>query len=378
MAVRNNSGIVRTGLILAFDAADQLSFTLNEVEVLVVGAGGGGGTGGGGGGAGGLVYNTSYKVTQGSGINVTIGNGGSNTSTWGGSGGKGQDSVFGNITAYGGGPGSHRGNIAGTYGSGGGDAGGGESIIVGTIGQGKNGGLSRNNANTLEDPGGGGGGASQNGESTASTSGTFGDSTAPRNGIAGKGGDGLYFPQFAPFAGSPAGWFAGGGGGSNRNGYGRPGGLGGGGRGGKSPITGASNTGGGGGGTGYSGYGGGGTSAVGGSGIVIVRYPGPQKATGGNTVVSREGYTIHIFTSSGTFTPLSIASIKSTFYGSQNLVGSGSDLIAFGGPTYSEISGGSIVFDGSDDFADIIATTNTFSADFSVSGWYYATINTVN
>ena len=40
----------------------------------------------------------------------------------------------------------------------------------------------------------------------------------------------------------------------------------------------------------------------GGSGIVIVRYSGPQKATGG-TITTVAGYTIHTFTSSGTFTP---------------------------------------------------------------------------
>jgi hypothetical protein len=41
--------------------------------------------------------------------------------------------------------------------------------------------------------------------------------------------------------------------------------------------------------------------AAGGSGIVIVRYLGSQRATGG-TVTSSGGYTIHTFTSSGTFT----------------------------------------------------------------------------
>jgi len=40
--------------------------------------------------------------------------------------------------------------------------------------------------------------------------------------------------------------------------------------------------------------------AAGGSGIVIVRYVGDQRATGG-TVTSDSGYTIHTFTSSGTF-----------------------------------------------------------------------------
>jgi hypothetical protein len=39
----------------------------------------------------------------------------------------------------------------------------------------------------------------------------------------------------------------------------------------------------------------------GGSGIVILRYFGDQRGTGG-TVTSSGGYTIHTFTSSGTFT----------------------------------------------------------------------------
>jgi hypothetical protein len=39
----------------------------------------------------------------------------------------------------------------------------------------------------------------------------------------------------------------------------------------------------------------------GGSGIVILRYLGAQRGTGG-TVTSAGGYTIHTFTSSGTFT----------------------------------------------------------------------------
>jgi hypothetical protein len=35
--------------------------------------------------------------------------------------------------------------------------------------------------------------------------------------------------------------------------------------------------------------------------VVIVRYVGPQRGTGG-TITSSGGYTIHRFTSSGTFT----------------------------------------------------------------------------
>jgi hypothetical protein len=41
--------------------------------------------------------------------------------------------------------------------------------------------------------------------------------------------------------------------------------------------------------------------ANGGSGIVIIRYLGAQRGTGG-TVTSSGGYTIHTFTSSGTYT----------------------------------------------------------------------------
>jgi hypothetical protein len=39
----------------------------------------------------------------------------------------------------------------------------------------------------------------------------------------------------------------------------------------------------------------------GGSGIVIVRYPGSTKATGG-TITSGNGWTVHTFTGNGTFT----------------------------------------------------------------------------
>jgi hypothetical protein len=41
--------------------------------------------------------------------------------------------------------------------------------------------------------------------------------------------------------------------------------------------------------------------ASGGSGIVIIRYQGPQRGTGG-TVTTFGNYTIHTFLSSGTFT----------------------------------------------------------------------------
>jgi hypothetical protein len=44
-----------------------------------------------------------------------------------------------------------------------------------------------------------------------------------------------------------------------------------------------------------------GTAGSGGSGVVIIRYSGGQRGSGG-TVTSSGGYTYHTFTSSGTFT----------------------------------------------------------------------------
>jgi hypothetical protein len=60
----------------------------------------------------------------------------------------------------------------------------------------------------------------------------------------------------------------------------------------------------------YTGGGGGGGSHYnstnqggnGGKGIVIVKYPGVQKATGGDAILTQAGNTIHIFLNSGTFT----------------------------------------------------------------------------
>jgi hypothetical protein len=63
------------------------------------------------------------------------------------------------------------------------------------------------------------------------------------------------------------------------------------------------NTGGGGGGSGSGGTSGGSNNA-GGSGIVIIRYSGSQKATGGTVTTytsSGQSYWVHTFTSSGTF-----------------------------------------------------------------------------
>ena len=348
MGVFGGPEIPNDGLVLALDAGNPRNFNLTGVEVLVVAGGGGGGTGGGGGGAGGLIYNSNFAVTPGTQLTATVGAGGAGNSSWGGNGVAGANSVFGSLTAAGGGCGLHRAGdtSSGTGGSGGGDAGGsGRTLSNATAGQGFSGGNSPKNGDTLEEPGGGGGGAGGVGQDAATP--TASDIATVKATAAGAGGPGLGFSISGTFT-----YYAGGGGGSNRNGVGRSGGLGGGGTGGTSPTAGTPNTGGGGGGTGYSGYGGGGTSAIGGSGIIIVRYPGPQKAIGG-TVTSVGGDTIHTFTTSGTFTPLvntngSAVLGLSDLSGNRNFGDSGGS-----GVLYSSANGGSLSFDGSDEYVTI-------------------------
>jgi hypothetical protein len=64
-----------------------------------------------------------------------------------------------------------------------------------------------------------------------------------------------------------------------------------------SSSAGAANTGNGGGG----GRGNGTAGKTGGSGVVIISYAGSQRGTGGN-ITTVGGFTIHTFTSSGTYT----------------------------------------------------------------------------
>jgi hypothetical protein len=223
------------------------SFT-GPIEVLVVAAGGGGGVCyGGGGGAGGVLYASSYSVSQGTGVTVTIGSGGTNQVNVVGNGGPGGNSSFGGLTAIGGGYGGGVcGNIGGNGGSGGGGSGtGGSSTVggIGTPGQGNNGNSS------IVDGGGGGGGAGT------------GNLSVNR-----QGGDGLPYSitGFSTYYG---------GGGSGGGGTLLAGGLGGGGKGGIALASGVADatpyTGGGGGGSIISGTG---VSGLGGAGIVIVRY----------------------------------------------------------------------------------------------------------
>ena len=249
------------------------------VNYLVVAGGGGGGSGavgtanGGGGGAGGLLT-SSISLSSGTAYTITVGGGGATNAN-------GVNSVISVIavTATGGGSGAVSTANGASGGSGGGGAGntsGGSAGGAGTVGQGNAGGLGMGSGTFTS---GGGGGASAVGFAGAS-SGNGGAGTS--NSISGS-----------------AVTYAGGGGGGGSSGAAGAGGAGGGGAG---SITGAgtagiANTGGGGGGGHQASSSAGG---AGGSGIVIISYLGSQRGTGG-TVTSSGGYTIHTFTSSGTY-----------------------------------------------------------------------------
>jgi hypothetical protein len=262
------------------------------VEYLVVAGGGGGGhLDGGGGGAGGLLTGI-VTVSAGTSYSVTVGGGGAGATSTSARGVSGVNSVFGAIASTGGGGGgSHSGaqEAGGAGGSGGGGSHGNPTVGAagsGTSGQGFAGGSGFLGGSGIN-AGGGGGGA-----------GTIGN--------AGKsnGGAGIA----SAITGTVVTYSGGGGGGQEENGgTGGAGGVGGGGRGsynsaGAGGSTGSTNTGGGGGGGGY--YAGlAGNGFAGGSGIVVVRYPGNVQFYTGGTVTYSNGYIVHNFTANGTLAP---------------------------------------------------------------------------
>jgi hypothetical protein len=358
----------------------------SAVEVLVVAGGGGGGADmGGGGGAGGVIYKSSFPVKLNENIPVIIGGGGSGAVGYANfppPGSSGGNTSFGTLVAIGGGGGgsghyftAQNGDGLGrSGGSGGGDAplwgrNLGRSPGTGIDGQGYQGGAAGFNGDGSYTAGGGGG---------ANRPGWGGRGTWR----AGDGGEGF----LSSINGSSLYWAGGGGGAGHQNTSGNGGAGGGGGGSGWSagtPGTGGSglnaggngilntsastggaggaNTGGGGGGGGHQSTGG-----AGGSGIVIVRYYGSQKATGG-TITSSGGYTIHTFTSSGTFTPTSFLDLG------DNL---GNDLKGTViGATYSSNNGGVFVFDGVDDYISIPNGMNALVGTNNVtfSAWVYRT-----
>jgi len=254
-----------------------------SIDYLVVAGGGGGGASvGGGGGAGGVVIgSTTVSGTEFT-IAVTVGLGGSGGLNQSTSATQGINSIFGSITAIGGGAGGggYFNNGVSGGGSGGGAGYGGGSGGLGTTSQGNN----------------GGNGYGGPGNAAAGSGGGAGDAglTPSNNYTPVRGGNGIS----SSISGTSV-YYGGGGAGSADTGTGT-GGLGGGGNSSTNAngSNGAANTGGGGGGGGGSSNGG-----NGGSGIVIIKYSGNTKFTGG-TITSSGGYTIHTFTTSGIFAPI--------------------------------------------------------------------------
>lgn len=269
----------------------------------VVVAGGGSGalaagfTGGtsAGGGAGGYLESTttfvpgaSYTITIGAGgaavtgTGYALGNSGSNSSMVG--------STI-NVLAIGGGYGGGYNNGADGTGGNGGSGGGagysfGSQYGTGTVGQGNRGGSALNGSPYSS---GGGGGASQVG---------FDGTASPA--YSGAGGNGTSSTISGTAVTRAGGGGGGGGSGSASPGAGGVGGGGAGGAFGANGTAGTANTGGGGGASGAA-TGSSVSSGAGGSGVVILSYQGSQRGSGG-TVSSAGGYTIHTFTSSGSYT----------------------------------------------------------------------------
>jgi hypothetical protein len=257
---------------LAYSGFTSNPTTNYSANYLVVAGGGGGGAtaGGGGGGAGGLLAG-SVSLIASTAYTITIGSGGAGSSVNTATGTNGTNSSISAIATAiaGGGGGANSTNNNGL--SGGSGGGGSNTSSVGgaaTSGQGYAGG-----GGASGPTGAGGGGA-----------GAVGANAAGSNG--GNGGVGAT----STISGASVYYAGGGGGGGTVQGSG---GLGGGGNAGGPGVNGTANTGGGGGGGGTPG-------GNGGSGVVIIAYLGSQRGTGG-TVTTSGGYTIHTFTSSGTY-----------------------------------------------------------------------------
>lgn len=266
----------------AWSASGSASYYRPVISIMVIAGGGAGGNvsgaaGGGGGGSGGYYYNASYSLGIGS-YTVTVGTGGV-TGGSGAQGGNGNNSIFNDITMTGGGGGGGSAIRTGKNGSsGGGGAGwptGTSSGGTGIVGQGNNGG---GGANSDSREGGGGGGQSSAGGSGGGDYGGDGG-TGATNSISGVSTT-----------------YAGGGGGSTTaqvrcgdNAYG--GGTA------SATTTGSPGV------NGKGAGGGGGVNAggSGGSGIVIISYVTSTITATGGTITTSGIYTIHTFTSSGTF-----------------------------------------------------------------------------
>jgi len=363
MGNRYGPKIINDGLVLCIDAAgDNKSYPIDglDVEYLIVSGGGAGGGGGGGGGAGGWILGSTKATISTGTYPMVIGAGGTgySSNTPGTDGGI--SSAFGISPSGGGGGGAMYGDNARDGASGGGgnlQSAGGESVA----GQGNNGGDGAVNTGPGWNVGGGGGGA-----------GTVGMAAHVRGtNKAGSGGTGKYFGDKFSNSIGESGWLSGGGGGGTQAGTQNGGlaGLGGGGYGGgngtyvyRAPGQDGDANSGGGGGAGNEGGGVFGKSGNGGSGVVLIRYSGPPRAKGGDSIISHNGYTIHVFNSSGNFIVGETVSDLSTSkkYGT---------LTNMATSDYTSGRSGYFSFDGSNQYIDcgVDNTLFKFSAGDSIS-----------
>ena len=252
-------------------AMSDLQSKTNEYTftwLVVAGGGGGGENQGSGAGAGGFISG-SIENAPGISYSASIGGGGSPNTGFTSRGNSGSNSVFHNTTSTGGGYGAaETPGIGGPGGSGGGGRQG-QSAGSGIGGQGNPGSVGQGAGG-----GGAGGGAGQ-------------------GGLGVNGGNGSTFPgDNIAYAGGGGGWRPGSG--SGGNGGGGNGGA----PGGQAAQSGQTNRGGGGGGLGHWDQ----NAGSGGSGRVVIAYPGTtQKGSGGTqSIVSSNR--VHSFNSPGTYT----------------------------------------------------------------------------
>lgn len=263
---------------------------LYQAEMLLVGGGGGGGWDvGGGGGAGGLVYLPSIDLVPGVSYTVTVGSGGAgSTGLSSGPAPNGGNTVFDSYTAIGGGGGGNYNASSPTApGAAGGSGGGGTGWTYATAG-GSGVQTTNNSISTASrtygygNPGGSstsGGAYTGGGGGGAGGTGTVGKNENLSTSFV-EGGIGRYYTisganvEYAKGGrGGGDSWTGGAAGTPNRGNGGDGGGL-----------TGGVNNG-----------------LAGGSGIVILKYLGSQRGSGGN-VTTDNGYTIHTFTSTSSYT----------------------------------------------------------------------------
>ncbi len=374
----NGQGDPMSSLMFSMDAANTAKGS--AIELLVVGAGGGGGMDmGGGGGAGGVFLSNNYIISPNVAYPVTIGAGGAGSpGPYAGeppAGSSGGSTSFGNLVMMGGGGGGsgHYFPVAYSRYARGvtGASGGGDSTMwgrnkpVGTIpfdpAYGSSGGSSSGYGDGYY-TGGGGGGAFE-----AGMGGNYG--------VCGHGGRGVLSDiagtsYYWGGGGGGSGWYnsggngGAGGGGSGANGNGTPGSAGSGYNSGSAGGN-QTNSNGGAGGANTGGGGGGGTHAYsvggnGGSGIVIARYLGSQAATGG-TVTTAGSYTVHTFTSSGTFTATNDIGVTDT--GPMGFKLTPSNL------SRSTSNGGSYEFNGSNSYINLDVNIQSGYTSASYEFW---------